>query len=71
MFFKILLFDFWDSGLFFEKLGNFIDISVVVFVLGVWFICICVGNRFFILIKKCRSFYEIIILMGKIGMKSV
>lgn len=32
MFFKILLFDFWDSGLFFEKLGNFIDISVVVLV---------------------------------------
>lgn len=32
VFFKILLFDFWDSGLFFEKLGNFIDISVVVLV---------------------------------------
>lgn len=69
-----------DSGLFPEKSGNPTDTSAAVsastefdshvLVLGVRLTCTCVGNRSFILTKKCRSFYEIITLTGKIGTKS-
>lgn len=62
-----------DSGLFPEKSGNPTDTSAAVSAsteFGSHVLESCVGNRSFILTKKCRSFHELITLTGKIGTKS-
>lgn len=61
-----------DSGLFPEKSGNPTDTSAAVSASTEFgsHTCNYVGNRTFILTKKCASFYELITLTGKIGTKS-